>query len=161
LSFPVIGIEFTIIEYLYSISFTQLKFIIPNSYLWVILGSTFVASAILLGAYGAHGLEDAFAETPRKERAWANAVDYQMFHGLALVVIGFYRCRAKGLKMLNISAWLIVFAWLLFCVSIYAWVMGGSLSLIKVTPFGGILFFVSWVLIAAHGFINVVCERDE
>ena len=114
-----------------------------------------IASAILLAAYGAHGLEDAFKETPRKERAWGNAVDYQMFHGLALLVIGFYGGSCKSLKMLSVSMWIVVFAWLLFSVSIYAWVLGGPFSLIKVTSFGGILFFVSWVLIAVYGFINL------
>ena len=94
-----------------------------------------IASAILLAAYGAHGLEDAFKETPRKERAWGNAVDYQMFHGLALLVIGFYGGSGKSL--------------------------GGPFSLIKVTPFGVILFFVSWVLIAVYGFINLKGYCDE
>ncbi len=132
-----------------------MKFINPNSYLWVTVGSLGIASAILFAAYGAHGLEDAFKETPRKERAWGNAVDYQIFHGLALLVIGFYGGSGKSLKMLSVSEWIVVFAWLLFCVSIYAWVLGGPISLVKVTPFGGILFFVSWVLIAVYGFINL------
>jgi len=39
--------------------------------------------------------------------------------------------------------------------SIYAWVFGGSIALIKITPFGGILFFASWDLLAVHGFINL------
>lgn len=127
----------------------------PNSYLWVIIGSLSVASAILLGAYGAHGLEDTFAETPRKERAWSNAVDYQMFHGLALVVIGFSQKDNKRRRILSLTAWCQVIAWLLFCMSIYAWVFGGSIALIKITPFGGILFFASWVLLAVHGFISL------
>lgn len=155
MSFPVQKIKFTENKYFYSITSTRLKFINPNSYLWVTAGSLGIASAILLAAYGAHGLEDAFKETPRKERAWGNAVDYQIFHGLALLVIGFYGGSGKSLKMLSVSEWIVVFAWLLFCVSIYAWVLGGPFSLVKVTPFGGILFFVSWVLIAVYGFINL------
>ena len=109
MSFPVQKIKFTENKYFYSITSTRLKFINPNSYLWVIAGSLGIASAILFAAYRAHGLEDAFKETPRKERAWSNAVDYLMFHGLALLVIGFYGGSGKSLD--------------------------GPFSLIKVTPF--------------------------
>ena len=60
-----------------------------------VIGALFVTLAIGLGAYGAHGLEDAFSKTPRMERAWGNAVDYQMFHGLALFVLGIVRIDQK------------------------------------------------------------------
>ena len=59
------------------------------------IGALFVTLAIGLGAYGAHGLEDAFSQTPRMKGAWANAVDYQMFHGLALFVLGIVRIDQK------------------------------------------------------------------
>ena len=126
---------------------------------WIILGSFGVASAILLGAYGAHGLEDIFERTPRKERAWGNAVDYQMFHGLALVVLGFSQSTGTRAGLVLASACCMVLAWILFCASIYAWVMGGPISLIKVTPLGGILFFIAWVLLLVYGFLNLKSSK--
>ena len=64
-----------------------------------LVGASFVTLAIGLGAYGAHGLEDAFSQTPRMKGAWANAVDYQMFHGLALFVLGIVRIDQKRAKL--------------------------------------------------------------
>ena len=57
-----------------------------GSRFWLALGAVGGASSVLLGAYGAHGLEDVFSEVPRKRTAYGNAVDYQMIHSLLLVV---------------------------------------------------------------------------
>ena len=98
------------------------------------IGALFVTLAIGLGAYGAHGLEDAFSETPRMKGAWANAVDYQMFHGLALFVLGIVRIDQKRAKLWIVSGILMSLGVILFSFSIYAWVFGGPEALIMVTP---------------------------
>ena len=120
-----------------------------------VIGALFVTLAIGLGAYGAHGLEDTFSKTPRMERAWANAVDYQMFHGLALFVLGIVRIDQKRAKLWMVSGILMSLGVVLFSFSIYAWVFGGPDGLIMVTPFGGFSFIISWVLLAIHQFLNL------
>ena len=118
------------------------------------IGSLIVALAILLGAYGAHGLAEIFVDSPRKEKAWGNAVDYQMFHGLALCGLS-YLCKDRGKRwLILISGWMMVVACILFCLSIYGWVLGGPIFLIKVTPWGGILFVTSWVCLAFYALGN-------
>ena len=119
------------------------------------IGALFVTLAIGLGAYGAHGLEDAFSETPRMKGAWANAVDYQMFHGLALFVLGTVRIDQKRAKLWIVSGILMSLGVILFSFSIYAWVFGGPESLIMVTPIGGFSFIFAWVLLAIHQFFNL------
>ena len=119
------------------------------------IGALFVTLAIGLGAYGAHGLEDAFSETPRMKGAWANAVDYQMFHGLALFVLGIVRIDQKRAKLWIVSGILMSLGVILFSLSIYAWVFGGPESLIMVTPIGGFSFIFAWVLLAIHQFFNL------
>ena len=119
------------------------------------IGALFVTLAIGLGAYGAHGLEDAFSETPRMKGAWANAVDYQMFHGLALFVLGIVRIDQKRAKLWIVSGILMSLGVILFSFSIYAWVFGGPESLIMVTPIGGFSFIFAWVLLAIHQFFNL------
>ena len=79
-----------------------------------VIGALFVTLAIGLGAYGAHGLEDAFSKTPRMERAWGNAVDYQMFHGLALFVLGIVRIDQKRAKLWMVSGILMSLGVILF-----------------------------------------------
>ena len=119
------------------------------------IGALFVTLAIGLGAYGAHGLEDAFSETPRMKGAWANAVDYQMFHGLALFVLGIVRIDQKRAKLWIVSGILMSLGVILFSFSIYAWVFGGPESLIMLTPIGGFSFIFAWVLLAIHQFFNL------
>ena len=120
-----------------------------------VIGALFVTLAIGLGAYGAHGLEDAFSKTPRMERAWGNAVDYQMFHGLALFVLGIVSLDPQGAKLWLFSGCLMSIGVILFSFSIYAWVFGGPDDLIMITPFGGFSFIVAWVLLAIHQFLTL------
>jgi len=120
-----------------------------------VIGTLFVTLAIGLGAYGAHGLEDAFSKTPRMERAWGNAVDYQMFHGLAIFVLGIIRIDQKRAKLWMVSGILMSLGVILFSFSIYAWVFGGPNGLIMVTPCGGFSFIIAWVLLAIHQFFTL------
>jgi len=46
------------------------------------------ASSVLLGAYGAHGLVEKFSVFPKMKTAYENAVDYQMYHSLVILVLG-------------------------------------------------------------------------
>ena len=116
------------------------------------LGALGGASSVLLGAYGAHGLDEIFHEVPRKKVAYGNAVDYQMIHSLLLVVLGFFGKRngeESGL-LYALNGYLLVASILLFSGSIYAWVFGGDDWLIKLAPVGGIGFFISWLLLGFH-----------
>ena len=120
-----------------------------------LIGASFVTLAIGFGAYGAHGLEDAFSETPRMKGAWANAVDYQMFHGLVLFLLGIVKIDYKRAKLWMVSGILMTVGVILFSFSIYAWVFGGPAGLITVTPIGGFSFIFAWVLLAIHQFFNL------
>ena len=120
-----------------------------------VIGASFVTLAICFGAYGAHGLEDAFSETPRMKVAWANAVDYQMFHGLVLFLLGIVKIDYKRAKLWMVSGILMTVGVILFSFSIYAWVFGGPAGLITVTPIGGFSFIFAWVLLAIHQFFNL------
>jgi len=117
--------------------------------IWVLLGALGGASSVLLGAYGAHGLDEIFHEVPRKKVAYGNAVDYQMIHSLLLVVLGFFGTRNEEPPgfLYTLNGYLLVASILLFSGSIYAWVFGGDDWLIKLTPAGGIGFFISWLLL--------------
>ena len=119
-----------------------------RSRIWLLLGAASGASSVLLGAYGAHGLEEIFNEVPKKRTAYGNAVDYHMIHSLLLVVLGLFGSKNKpGGKLFFLNASLLALSILLFSGSIYLWVFGGSDWLLKLTPAGGIGFVLSWILI--------------
>ena len=86
-----------------------------NSRIWLLIGAASGASSVLLGAYGAHGLEEIFNEVPRKRTAYGNAVDYQMIHSLLLVVLGFFGLKNKsGGMLVSLNAFLLSLSILLF-----------------------------------------------
>jgi len=72
-----------------------------------------------------------------------------MIHSLLLVVLGFFgtRNREEPGRLYSLNGYLLVASILLFSGSIYAWVFGGDDWLIKLTPVGGIGFFISWLLL--------------
>ena len=89
------------------------------------------------------------------ERAWGNAVDYQMFHGLALFFWESSGIDQQRAKLWMVSGTLMSFGVILFSFSIYAWVFGGPDGLIMVTPFGGFSFIIAWVLLVIHQFLTL------
>ena len=119
----------------------------------LILGALLGASSILLGAYGAHGLNDIFLKLPRMETAYSKAVDYQMYHSIVLVVLGV----GSFIPNINLPRYL-CFSFAgsvsLFSFPIYFWVFGGPAWLINLTPLGGIGLVFSWFLLIRFAWIN-------
>ena len=116
-------------------------------------GAIFGSSSVLLAAHGAHGLEQVFLTTPKMRIAYGNAVDFQMLHSLLLVILGLtlyipkFRLPAYLWKTLLLSI-------ILFCMSIYLWVFGGPNWLVRVTPFGGMGFVLSWLMLIRIIWLN-------
>ncbi|NND63874.1 MAG: DUF423 domain-containing protein [Flavobacteriaceae bacterium] len=104
------------------------------------------ALTIGIGAFGAHGLErlvDAEAVS-----SFETGVRYQMFHVLALLVLGFASWINHGTK--KWTFWFFVLGMLLFSGSIYLLSLDSILSmntkvLGPVTPVGGLLFIAGWL----------------
>lgn len=119
----------------------------------LIVGAIFGSSSVLLAAYGAHGLEHVFLATPKMRIAYGNAVDFQILHSLLLVILGLtlyipkFRLPAYLWKTVLLSI-------ILFCLSIYLWVFGGPNWLLRVTPFGGVGFALSWLMLIRIIWLN-------
>ncbi len=97
------------------------------------------ASAVVLGAFGAHALRDALDAAHRE--LWHTAVQYHFWHALALAAAAL--CgggKARRVAMLAFSVGII-----LFCGSLYALALGASRWVGIVTPFGGVVFIVGWI----------------
>ena len=61
--------------------------------LWLIPGAALGGLAVLLGAFGAHGLDE-YLERDQTAN-FETAVRYQMYHALALVLVGILAERRK------------------------------------------------------------------
>lgn len=103
-------------------------------------GAILAALAVAAGAFGAHALKDRF--TPEALGWWQTAVQYQMWHALALVALGAAGKGGAGVPRLLGSGALI------FASTLYAMALGGPRWLGAVTPIGGLLMLAGWALLA-------------
>lgn len=100
--------------------------------------------AVALGAFGAHGLEGKISE--RALNTWEKAVNYQMFHTMALLVTGILLSKIESVSMMW-SGWLFFIGILLFSGSLYLYSTTGVKFLAMITPFGGITFLIGWIIL--------------
>ena len=114
----------------------------------VVTGIILVVVAIIFGAFGAHALKGSL--DIEKLNSFETGVRYQMYHGLALIVLGFNEGKLKLSSRLPIR--IMVIGALSFSFSIYLLaiqtIIGLELKFLgPITPIGGILMITAWVLI--------------
>lgn len=97
------------------------------------------ASAVLLGAFGAHALRGVL--DARGAELWHTAVNYHAWHALALAVtVGLGRGRSRRVAMVAF-----VVGIMLFSGSLYALALGAPRWVGIITPFGGLAFVAGWL----------------
>lgn len=97
------------------------------------------ASAVMLGAFGAHALRDVL--DARGNELWHTAVSYHFWHALALVLTVFaVPGRARRVAMLAFPLGIVVFSG-----SLYALALGAPRWFGAITPLGGAAFIVGWL----------------
>lgn len=104
-------------------------------------GAALAAGAVALGAFGAHGLKATLQ--PAELGWWQTAVQYQMWHALALVALGTGNLGSHGgpAALLGGGA-------LIFSSTLYALALGAPHWLGAVTPVGGALMIGGWSWLA-------------
>ena len=111
-------------------------------------GILFGVLAVIIGAFGAHGLEDKL--TPHKIQTFETGVRYQMYHALFLLVLGNLTQIPQATK--KWVYYLVVVGVLFFSFSIY-FLATNSLTTFDfkgiglVTPLGGLLLITAWGLL--------------
>ena len=109
------------------------------------LGSLSALVGVALGAFGAHGLRGRVA--PDMLNVFEIGVRYQLYHALALLVVGAIAGRLPA-GTLAIAGWLFVAGTVVFSGSLYVLVLSGQRWLGAVTPLGGLAFLAGWLLLA-------------
>lgn len=105
------------------------------------LGAGFAFLAVAGGAFGAHSLKAIL--TPDMLAVFETGVRYQMYHALALLVVG-WTARQYPQASFHIAGWLFVAGILLFSGSLYVLALSGVRWLGAITPLGGVLFLAGW-----------------
>jgi len=116
---------------------------------WVGLGALFGALGVGLGAFGAHALKARLS--PEDLAIFEVGVRYQMYHGLALIGLGFVASKIDS-GLIRTAGWLFVVGIIIFSVSLYTLVLSGMRVLGAVTPIGGVAIIIAWILLAIAAF---------
>lgn len=114
---------------------------------FIIAGAINGFLAVALGAFGAHALEGRIAD--KYLSTWDTAVQYQMFHALALMAIGILMSsKLMGhVSSLNTAGYLILAGIIIFSGSLYVLSLTGISILGAITPIGGVAFLVGWIML--------------
>ena len=107
------------------------------------------ATAVVLGAFGAHALRDSLDE--HALTTWHTAVDYQFWHALALLGVGLL-ARERVTTFLRVAAIAFLVGLVLFCGSLYLLALGAPRGIGAITPLGGLAFIVGWLALAMHAY---------
>lgn len=103
------------------------------------------ALAVILGAFGAHGLKQRLAENLLT--AYQTGVQYHFYHTLALGLTALALYRWPGNSALIAAGWSFIIGMLLFSGSLYLLGVTGMKWLGPITPLGGLAFIIGWVCI--------------
>lgn len=110
----------------------------------LISGGILGALSVAIGAFSAHGLKEALIQNGRLE-TFDTAVKYQFFHTLALISAGILMLKYKS-KFYTYTAYCLLGGIIIFSGSLYILSITNITIFGAITPIGGILFIVGWLL---------------
>ena len=132
---------------------------------WSTIGAALGGLAVILGAFAAHGIDGYFAEkyagqvktvtgveVPAAQKYlndFKTGAQYQMYHSLALLAVGFAGVTSRKQKLLNIAGWCLLLGIIFFSGSLYVLTLSGQTFWGAIAPIGGTLLIVGWFSLAA------------
>jgi uncharacterized membrane protein YgdD (TMEM256/DUF423 family) len=108
---------------------------------WTAVGAIALALAVMIGAFGAHGLRGRLDDYSLG--IYERAVLYHFIHALGILIVSLFVPQR--------TAWicgLLAAGIILFSGSLYALALTGNRMLGAITPIGGVSFIAAWVLLA-------------
>jgi uncharacterized membrane protein YgdD (TMEM256/DUF423 family) len=111
------------------------------------------ALGVVLGAFGAHALRGSIE--PRLIETFQTAVQYQLIHALALLLVSLTMGWLGQSLSFEISAYAFMAGIILFSGSLYGLVLTEIRWLGPVTPLGGLCLIVGWLALLVGGFRQI------
>jgi uncharacterized membrane protein YgdD (TMEM256/DUF423 family) len=107
-------------------------------------GAVLAGLAVVAGAFGVHWLRNRIV--PADLAIFETAGRYQMYHSLALLLVGALPAR-RSPRVLRAASWLFLVGILLFSGSLSALAFSGQHWLGAITPAGGLAFLAGWACV--------------
>ena len=113
--------------------------------IFLAIAAFMMALAISLGAFGAHALKSNLDESMLK--VYNTGVQYHFYNTLGLFIATFIYALKPNSKRIFISLWLILIGMIIFSFSLYLLAILNMPILGAITPIGGSLLIVAWLLL--------------
>lgn len=113
---------------------------------YIALGALALAVAVLAGAFGAHVLKSRLPVGGYG--LFRTAIDYQMLHGVGVVLVGIAGLWLPQSRALRLSGALLLAGIVLFCGSLFLLAGGAPRTLGLAAPAGGMAFVAGWIALA-------------
>lgn len=110
----------------------------------LLIASALLVFAVILGAFGAHGLKSHLST--EMMQVYKTGVDYHFYHALGLFLVGVLAVSMPS-NLLNWSAIFLFVGVILFSGSLYVLAVTGIKWLGAITPLGGMSFIIGWILL--------------
>lgn len=114
------------------------------------LGAGGMLLAVGLGAFGAHALKARLS--PEMLAIFETGVRYQVYHALALLLLAAVRGPSK-------AGWCFTAGIVIFSGSLYILALTGVKKWGAVTPIGGVLFLIGWLILMFSRSSGSVLDR--
>ena len=112
---------------------------------FLVIATLFMASAIALGAFGAHGLKKVLE--PEMLKVFHTGVEYQFYNTFGLFFASIIYIIKPNSKKIRLSLILIIVGTLIFSISLYALTILNMPILGAITPIGGTLQIIAYLLL--------------
>ena len=119
---------------------------------YIIIASLFAALAILFGAFGSHALKERLSA--QSLEVYDIATRYLMFNSLGIFLIAILGFQLPK-ESLEIPVTMMIVGISIFSGSLYLIALLDFKKLGMVTPIGGLLLIVSWLLLAYNTYKTV------
>lgn len=122
------------------------------------MAALFGLAAVMLGAFGAHGLAERVS--PERLAIWDTAAHYLGWHATTLLAVALLEVRMRG-AWLQVAAWAMVLGSVVFSGSLFALVLTDTPAWGAVTPFGGVALAVGWGALALGALLGRLAPTSD
>ena len=127
--------------------------------IFLILAAFLGALALLIGSLGAHLWQDILADRDTVGR-FHRAENYLFYHALGLAVVAQLVERFPAQKFQSVG-WCLTAGVLIFSGSLLVYSVTGFQPIIKITPLGGSLLILGWILLGIRSWQMYRGQRNQ